>query len=104
MTVCIMNAGQTGYKHVFENVKQEDVELMAQLAMVNKSDYELVFILPGNNRGIKNKPDEYKKALEISKKYKSDGKFGEFEGVTRLKEKIKKIRELWSGLNSELNV
>jgi len=52
------------------NIK--DAELLAQLAMVNKSVDDLIFISAGWNRGIENNPEEYEKALELAEKYKCE--------------------------------
>jgi hypothetical protein len=52
-----------------DDIKEAD--LLAQLAMSYKKDYELIIIMPGSNRGIKNKTEEYKKALELTEKYKA---------------------------------
>lgn len=47
-------------------------DLLAQLAMSDKTIDELIFICAGWNRGIKNKPEEYKRALELAEEYKSE--------------------------------
>ena len=48
----------------------EEADLLAQLAMSDKNDDELIIIMPGFNRGIKDCPNEYKKALELAEEYK----------------------------------
>lgn len=53
-----------------EDIKEAD--LLAQLAMINKQDNELIIIMPGWNRGIKDRPEEYKKALALADKYKPE--------------------------------
>ena len=54
----------------------EDANLLAQLEMSRKSQrgeyYNLIVIFPGWNVGIENKPDLYKKALELEEKYKEE--------------------------------
>lgn len=53
------------------NIKDiEDIDLLAQLAMSRKKDNELVVIMPGWNRSIKDNPEEYNRALELENKYK----------------------------------
>ncbi len=50
------------------NLQQAD--LLAQLSMCNKHDYELIYITPGWNLSIdKNHPTEYEEALRLAKKY-----------------------------------
>lgn len=48
----------------------EEAMLLSQLAMSDKNDNELIYILPGWNLGIKEFPNEYKQALELAEKYK----------------------------------
>jgi 16S rRNA G966 N2-methylase RsmD len=56
--------------NLYEFIKDlKSADLLAQLAMTNKKDYELIFISPGYNRGIYKNPKEYKKALELAEKY-----------------------------------
>jgi hypothetical protein len=49
-----------------------DADLLAQLAMCNKRTEELIIIMPGWNRGIKDRPEEYKKALKLAEEYKAE--------------------------------
>jgi len=49
-----------------------ETDLLAQLAMSEKLDDELIIIMPGENRGIKRKPEEYQVALQLAEKYKAD--------------------------------
>lgn len=53
------------YNHI-ENIN--DADLLAQYAMNQKSIEELIYIMPGSNRGI-NRTPEYKKALQLAQKY-----------------------------------
>lgn len=47
------------------------VDLLAQLAMCNKQDYELIYITAGWNISInKNHPKEYEEALKLAEEYK----------------------------------
>lgn len=51
----------------------EDALLLAQLAMCEKDDNELIFIFPGVNYSIKtNHKELYKKALELAERCKED--------------------------------
>lgn len=51
------------------NLKYAD--LLAQLAMCNKRDYELIYITAGWNISInKNHPEEYAEALKLAEEYK----------------------------------
>jgi hypothetical protein len=52
--------------------KITEADLLAQLAMCFKDDNELIYIMPGWNRGINRNPEEYKKALELAEKYRHD--------------------------------
>jgi len=50
----------------------KEADLLAQLAMSNKKSVnELIFISAGWNRGIKDSPEEYEKALKLAEEYKS---------------------------------
>jgi hypothetical protein len=59
------------YETLYDNIKTiEEALLLAQLAMCNKEDRELIFILPGWNRGIDTRsPEEYTRALELANNY-----------------------------------
>ncbi len=49
--------------------------MLAQLEMSRKTNWdELIVIFPGWNKGIKDKPDLYEKALELEAKYKENSK------------------------------
>jgi len=48
----------------------EEARLLSQLAMIDKQDDELIFISAGWNRDIKNKQEEYNKALELAEEYR----------------------------------
>lgn len=71
LSVCKVN-NRTGRKiKLYEYISTfDEARLLSQLAMSNKHDDELVYILPGWNLGIKKFPDEYQKALELEEKYK----------------------------------
>jgi hypothetical protein len=60
------------YEHLFEFVPTyEEANLLAQLAMGEKEDHELIAIFPGYNRSIKNHhPKDYADALVLAEKYK----------------------------------
>jgi len=56
------------YSHI-PSLKEAD--LLAQLSMCNKQDYELIYITAGWNISInKNHPIEYKEALRLAEEYK----------------------------------
>ena len=61
------------YEHLYDCIStMEEAILLAQLAMTEKRDDELVFILPGSNLSIDRRvefQEEYEKALELAKKY-----------------------------------
>ena len=61
------------YEHLYDFIPtMEEAILLAQLAMADKRDDELVFILPGSNLSIDRSEEfkkEYEKALELAKKY-----------------------------------
>jgi hypothetical protein len=47
--------------------------MLAQLEMSRKTNWdELIVIFPGWNKGIKENPDLYEKALELEAKYKEE--------------------------------
>ena len=48
----------------------ETANTLAQLAMSEKEANELIIIMPGWNRGIKEYPNEYEEALRLAEKYK----------------------------------
>ncbi|MFC0903770.1 hypothetical protein ACFHWD_03580 [Clostridium sp. MT-14] len=48
----------------------EEADLLAQLAMNNKKNDEIIIIVPGWNMGVEDHPKQYEKALELAKKYK----------------------------------
>jgi hypothetical protein len=50
----------------------EEADLLAQLAMSEKRDDELIIIMPGRNRGIKNHPEEYERAKLLAEEYESE--------------------------------
>ena len=60
------------YSRLYECIETpEDALLLAQLAMCNKREDELIAIFPGWNRSIKKyHKDEYDKALILAEKYK----------------------------------
>ena len=75
LSVCKIN-NDTGRKiKLYEFIPTfEEAMLLSQLAMSDKNDNELIYILPGWNLGIKKFSDEYKKALELAEKYKAEEK------------------------------
>ena len=73
MTVCVMDMRDNSYRTVYDCIPTlEETDLLAQLAMSNKQDYELVFVFTGYNRGIKDKELEYQRALQLAKEYKDE--------------------------------
>jgi hypothetical protein len=73
-SVCKFNPDKyTGYEIVYEDIKTiGEAQLLAQLAMCEKQDCELVFIFPGWNNGIDKNKEMYKMALQLAEKYKSE--------------------------------
>ena len=72
-SVCIKNFNtQEKYVKLYDDIASfEEAVLLSQLAMCDKKDDELIFILPGWNIGInKNHKEDYKKSLLLAKKYK----------------------------------
>lgn len=75
LSVCKMDrSNHNKYKELYENItKPEDAVLLAQLAMCDKQDHELIFIFPGYNKSInKYHRDEYTRALMLAEIYKVD--------------------------------
>lgn len=73
MTVCILDTRDNSYKIVYDCIPTlEETELLAQLEMGKKQEYELVFAFVGYNRDIKKNEKEYNRALQLSKEYKED--------------------------------
>lgn len=59
----------TGVYQFIHDLKQ--VDLLAQLAMCNKQNYELIYITAGWNISIdKNHPKEYGEALRLAEEHK----------------------------------
>ena len=83
LSVCKIN-NDTGRKQkLYENISTfEEARLLSQLAISDKNDNELIYILPGWNLGIKKFPNEYKKALELAEKYKvEEGESKQYESA-----------------------
>jgi hypothetical protein len=71
ISVVKINVDAKKYKRLYECIESfEEAELLAQLAMSDKDERELIMITPGWNRSIRNNAEEYQKALELAKKYK----------------------------------
>ena len=59
------------YEVLYEHISDpEDALLLAQLAMCDKDDNELIFIFPGGINIKKNHEKLYKEALRLAEKYK----------------------------------
>lgn len=59
----------TGVYQFILDLKQ--VDLLAQSAMCNKQDHELIYITAGWNISInKNHPEEYKEALKLAEEHR----------------------------------
>ena len=70
MSVCKLmphHSGGWDFKTLYEFIDNtEDAYLLAQLAMDERKDHsELIFIFPGHNIDIKNKPHLYDEAIEL---------------------------------------
>lgn len=76
LTVAILSDHTKHYRRPHTHIDTlEDAYLLAQLEMSRKTNWnDLVVIFPGWNKGIKDKPDLYEKALELEAKYKEDDK------------------------------
>lgn len=58
---------------LYENIPTlEDAYLLAQYAMSQKHDNELIIIMPGWNKGIKDDKGLYNRASKLAKKYKAN--------------------------------
>ena len=56
---------------LYENIKSyEDAALLAQYAMQNKNENDLIVIMPGCNQGIKNNQELFRRAKAVGEKYK----------------------------------
>ena len=64
------------YRKIHDDIDTiEDAYTLAQLEMSRKTNWdELIVIFPGWNKGIKDNPSLYEKALELEAKYKEDTK------------------------------
>ncbi len=66
--------GRTGYPYevLYDCISDpEDALLLAQLAMCEKDDNELIFIFPGSNYSIDKKHEKlYKEALRLAERHK----------------------------------
>jgi hypothetical protein len=71
LSVCKMNLEDCNTETLYNNIPtMEEAVLLSQLAMCNKENHELIYILPGWNRGIDTRsPEEYTRALELANKY-----------------------------------
>lgn len=79
MSVCKFDSEMKGYTVLYDCIPTiEDAELLAQLAMIEKRNDELIFIFPGWNRGINEKTELYNKALVLANEYKFNNKRGYF--------------------------
>lgn len=73
MTVCKLNQVNHTHTELYNCIEtMEEAELLAQLAMLDKRDDELIFIFPGWNRGINKNQQEYERALQLAEEYKAD--------------------------------
>jgi hypothetical protein len=66
------NGNPIKLEHLFEGIPAyEEANLLAQFAMGEKDDNEIIAILPGRNRSIKKYyPTDYADALVLAQKYK----------------------------------
>ena len=73
MSVCKFSSEMKGYTILYDCIPTiEEAELLAQLAMTEKRNDELIFVFPGWNKGINRKPELYNKALVLANEYKSN--------------------------------
>lgn len=70
LSVCKIDKDGIGGR-LYENIPTfEEADLLAQLAMSEKEDNELIIIMPGWNRSIKRYPEEYERAKLLAEEYK----------------------------------
>lgn len=74
LTVAILSDHTKHYRILHAHIDTlEDAYMLAQLEMSRKTNWdELIVIFPGWNKGIKDNPSLYEKALELEAKYKED--------------------------------
>lgn len=76
ISVCKFDSEMRGYTVLYDCIPTiEEAELLAQLAMTEKQNNELIFIFPGWNKGIDKKPELHNKALVLAGEYKHDKKY-----------------------------
>jgi hypothetical protein len=93
-TICKMSTRDNSYTRLYEGIETyEEVELLSQLAMNNKRDDELIFIFAGWNTGLDK--DQYRQALILAEKYKTDNPNERCKGDDRelrqIKEKLHRL-------------
>ena len=70
MDIYKINPDTHEHKVLYECIENlEEVDLLAQYAMLHKRDDELIFISGGWNRGINRKPELYEKARLLAEEY-----------------------------------
>lgn len=92
-SVCKLNTITNTYTTLYDYIPDiNDAELLSQLAMINKKDFnELIFIFPGANRDISKNESDYKKALELADEYKVDKVCEVTNEISRIKKEILKL-------------
>ena len=70
LTVCLMHRNNT-FDTLYEHIPTwEEADLIAQYAMCMRTNYDdVVFVFPGWNRSINEKPELWKKAAGLAQKY-----------------------------------
>lgn len=74
-SVCRLDTDKMEYVRLYEFVETlEEAYILAQYSMkAHRTSYsQLIFIFPGWNIGIEEKPEMYQKAIELDKKYKEE--------------------------------
>lgn len=71
LSVGKVNKRTNTWQRLYEGISTfEEADLLAQLAMTEKEVDELIVIMPGWNRGIKNYPPIHQRSMLLAEKYK----------------------------------
>lgn len=71
ITIALLDKSANTYERLYEGISDFDTaNLLAQFAMSNKRDDQLVFMFPGWNMRLKKDTKLYNKAKKIAKKYR----------------------------------
>lgn len=71
LDVCKLDKDRKLCDRLYESIPTfEEADLLAQLAMSEKKDNELIIIMPGWNRGIQKYPEYYERAKLLAEEYR----------------------------------